>query len=211
MALEMNARNFKDIFLAHFEGPEECDNALAQMWKRKQRRGENITSYANHMERLWNAMGIEIPDEIKLSQFIRGLELPIQGLVKAQNPQTITEAIATSKRVQTGGSHNTYLTQEEDDPMVTGLLAQVAELTKKMQELTTTTQDHPIQQQRFRRERTNQECVNCGRNGHIAQNCWFKNTRRVQCFNCKGYGHMQKDCWAKKKATPSSGKGRGRP
>src|SRR5205085_5899445 len=135
----------------------------------------------------------------------------IQGLVKAQNPQTIADAIAASKRVQSGGSHGTYLTQEEEDPMVTGLLAQVAELTKKVQELTTTPQDQQIQQQRFRRERTNQQCANCGRNGHAVQDCWFKNGRRIQCFNCRGFGHMQKDCWAKKKATPSSGKGRGRP
>jgi len=200
-------RNFKDIFLAHFEGPEERDSALAQMWKRKQQRRENITSYANNLKRIWNATGVNIPDPIKLSQFIGGLDPSTQGLVKAQNPQTIAEAIAASKRVQSGGSHATYLTQEEDDSMVTGLLAQVAELTKKIQELTTG-QEQPIQQQQFRREHTNQRCSNCGKNGHATKNCWFGN----ECYNCKGFGHVQADYWAKKrKATPGSEKGTGRP
>src|SRR5438105_10082799 len=62
------------------------------MWKRKQQHGENITSY---MEQLWNATGIDIPDEIKLSQFIGGLKLPIQGLVNAQNLQTINMSISS--------------------------------------------------------------------------------------------------------------------
>lgn len=204
-------RNFKDIFLEHFDGAEEKDQAISQMWKRKQRRGETVGQYANYMERVWNATGVDIPGELKINQFISGLEPSIQGLVRAQNPQSITDAIAAGKRVHTGNSHATYLTQEENDPMVTGLLAQVAELTKKVQELTPG-REQPIQQQRFRRERTNQRCTNCGKNGHVAKNCWFGNKGRVQCYNCRGFGHVQADCWAKKrKATPGSGKGMGRP
>src|SRR6185369_5350722 len=77
-----NDRNFKEIFLQHFAGPEEKDHALAQMWKRKQRRNETITSYANGLERIWNATEVNIPNEIKLSQFIGGLDPNIQTLVR---------------------------------------------------------------------------------------------------------------------------------
>ena len=149
---------------------------------------------------------MNIPAEIKLSQFIGGLEPNIQLLVKAQNPQNLAAAIAAAKRVASSGSHAVYLTQEEDNPMVTGLMAQVAELTKQVKELTTGS----VQRERFPRELKNERCAFCRKLGHNENDCWFKNKRRTQCFNCKGYGHMQKDCWAKRKAdTP--GKGRGRP
>jgi len=92
------------------------------MWKRKQRRNETITSYANGLERIWNATEVAIPDEIKLSQLIGGLDPNIQTLVRAQNPQTIAEAIAISKRVSGGGSHGAYLTHEEENPMIAGLI-----------------------------------------------------------------------------------------
>ena len=216
-----NDRNFKDLFLQHFAGPEEKESALAQMWKRKQRRNETITSYANGLERIWNATEVVIPDAIKLSQLIGGLEPNIQTLVRAQNPQTIAEAIAISKRVSGGGSHGAYLTHEEENPMIAGLITQLAELNKEIASMKAAgnnqnREEQPIQQRRNNRVYVNVQCENCGKNGHRTENCWSGNAgrrrERIQCYNCKGYGHMQKDCWAKgKKTTPSSGKGRGRP
>ncbi|CAG8608430.1 3066_t:CDS:2, partial [Paraglomus occultum] len=156
-----NDRNMKDIFLAHFKGPEEKAEALNQMWKRRQRRNENITSYANALERIWSATEVNIPDAIKLSQFIGGLEPTIQPLVKAQNPQNIADAIAAAKRVATGSTHATYLTQEEENPMVTGLIKQLAELNKQMAELKEETAgnnaEQTIQQKRFNRNWTHEE------------------------------------------------------
>jgi hypothetical protein len=214
-------RNFKDLFLQHFAGPEEKDNALAQMWKRKQRRNETITSYANGLERIWNATEVVIPDAIKLSQFIGGLDPNIQNLVRAQNPANIAEAIASSKRVSGGGSHGAYLTHEEENPLIAGLITQLAELNKEIANMKAAginqeREERPIQQKRNNRAYENVQCENCGKNGHRTENCWSGNTgrrrERMQCYHCKGYGHIQKDCWAKRKRdTPSSGKGRGRP
>ena len=209
-------RNLKAIFLAAFNGPEEKGAAIAQMWKRKQRRGETIASYANGLQQIWSATDVNIPEPIKLSQFISGLDSSIQTLVKSQNPQTIAEAVAASKRVYTGGSHASYLTQEESDPTVTGLLAQVAELTKQISEMKAERseprdQPQPIQRQRFPRVMTNNRCSFCNRMGHTEQDCWFKNNKQPRCFNCGQRGHIQKDCFAKKKPMPRSGKGYGRP
>ena len=75
--LDQADRNFKEIFLAHFQGPEEKDNALAQMWRRKQRPRENIVEYANEVNRIWKSTGIEIPAEIQMSQFIAGFQSKI--------------------------------------------------------------------------------------------------------------------------------------
>jgi len=192
----------KDMFLAEFNGP---GFALAQMGKRKQKRGETVASFANALENIWSATGENLPQYIKLTQFMEGLDPSIQILVRAQNPGTVTEAIAIAKRVSPSRSHMSYLTQEEVDPMVTGLLAQVADLTKKVEELTTG------QQTRSKREYVNIKCDHCGKNGHKEENCWFKNKPRIICHRCNKRGHIAKDCWEKKtKATPS-GKGRGRP
>ena len=213
---EAQNRNFKEIFLAHFQGPEERESALAQMWKRRQRPRENIVEYANELSRIWKATGVEIPPEIQMSQFISGLDPSIQNHVKAQNPQDLNEAIAASKRVYHGSGHASYLTMEEESPMVTGLLAQVAEMKKEVEDLRKLNNAHKSETQAIQRERYprvlhNVRCSNCNKMGHTEETCWFKNKKRVQCFNCKGYGHMQKDCWARaRKATPS-GKGRGRP
>jgi hypothetical protein len=206
----------KEIFLTAFNGPEEKGAAIAQMWKRKQRRGETIASYANGLQQIWSATDVNIPEQIKLSQFIGGLDSSIQTLVKAQNPQTIAEAVAASKRVYTGGSHPSYLTQEESDPTVTGLLAQVAELTKQLSEMKAgmsepKDQPQPIQRQRYPRVMTNTRCSFCNRMGHAEQDCWFKKNKQPRCFNCGQRGHIQKDCFAKKKPMPGSGKGYGRP
>jgi len=204
-----NDRNFKEEFLAHFAGPEERDHALSQLWKRKQRRNETITSYVNGLEKIWNATEVAIPAAIKLSQFIGGLDPAIQNLVKAQNPQDMAAAVAISKRVSGGGSHGAYLTQEEESPVVTGLLTQVADLTKRVAELTTELQGG--QQTRSKREYVNVKCNHCGKNGHKEENCWFKNKAKAKCYRCGKVGHIAKDCWERRmKATPS-GKGRGRP
>ena len=110
-------RNFKEIFLAHFQGPEEREGALAQMWRRKQRPRESIVEYVNALNQMWKATGIEIPVEIQMSQFIAGLDTSIQNHVKAQNPQNLGEAVAASKRVYHGSSHASYLTIEEENPI----------------------------------------------------------------------------------------------
>jgi len=209
-----NHRNLRAIFLTAFNGPEEKGAAIAQMWKRKQRRGETIASYANGLQQIWSATDVDIPEPLKLSQFIGGLDVSIQTLVRAQNPQTIADAIAASKRVYTGGSHASYLTQEESDPTVTGLLTQVADLTKKLSELKAEMSEptnQPIQRQRYPRVLTNNRCSFCDKNGHADQDCWFKSNRRPRCFKCGQRGHIQKDCYAKKKPMPGSGKGFGRP
>ncbi|CAG8608015.1 7342_t:CDS:2, partial [Paraglomus occultum] len=151
-------RNMKDIFLAAFNGPEEKGLALSQMWKRKQRRGETLASYVNGIQQIWSATGEDIPVYIRLDP-------SIQPLVKAQNPQNIADAIAAAKRVYTGGAHGSYLTQEEEDPSVTGLLAQIAELTKQMNELKSERKEpQPIQRERAPRMLL----------GHIQADCYAK-------------------------------------
>ena len=172
---------FKEIFLAKYATEGNRAQASQQAYTRMQRKTESVNDYLNALQEMWLECGnnANIPEWMKVSQFVNGLLPALRVPVLQQAPADMAQAVQLATncfyamRAAVQPSHGA----EVNDTLlekITLLEVQLAEL--RSPSANNNNNNGGFQPGNSNPRRNGVRCHYCGNNGHMHRECRIKSS-----------------------------------
>ena len=168
---------FKQIFLAKYAANGNRAQAAQQAFSRMQKTTESVNDYLNALQGMWMECGdANMPEWLKVNQFVNGLLPQLRMPVLQQAPQTMNDAVQYATNCYYA-MQSTIQPANVIDTTYQTMLAAVQELLKETRNNNNQrgnsgdSNNNNQFQPRQRQEMRNTACYYCGKRGHAYRNC----------------------------------------
>jgi hypothetical protein len=170
---------FKQIFLAKYATNGNRAQAAQQAFSRMQKKTESVNDYHNALQEMWMECGdaANMPEWLKVNQFVNGLLPQIRTPVLQQAPQNMNDAVQYATNCYYA-MQSTIQPSNATDTAYQTMLAAVQELLKETRNnnnnqrgISGENNENNQFQPRRRQEMRNTACYYCGKRGHAYRNC----------------------------------------
>ena len=168
---------FKQIFLAKYAANGNRAQAAQQAFSRMQKTTESVNDYLNALQGMWMECGdANMPEWLKVNQFVNGLLPQLRMPVLQQAPQTMNDAVQYATNCYYA-MQSTIQPANAIDTTYQTMLAAVQELLKETRNNNNqrgndgNSNNNNQFQPRQRQEMRNTACYYCGKRGHAYRNC----------------------------------------